>query len=120
MDTKVGGISGLVGEFSKFARETADHLHERVAGLETNMTKGMDESGNDFAMPFGEGTKLGSYFEMNPRRAGFFALMNGLMSTRMLKSKGASPFAERGPETKRRKTSKRKITAKAKAARGSA
>jgi|CXWL01.1.fsa_nt_gi hypothetical protein len=116
MDTKAGEISGLVDEFSKFARETADYLQERAAGLEKNMSKVMEGSGKEFAMKFGEGTKLGNFIETNPRRAAFFALISGLMFTRMLKSKGTSPFAETVPETESEETSKPKMTAKAKAA----
>lgn len=117
MDTKAGEISGLVNEFSKFARHTAGYLHERAAELEKNMTTVMEESSKDFAMKFGEETKPDSVTEMNPKRAAFVALMSGLMFSRMLKSRGASPFAETAPETKKSgATSKPKRRTKVKAA----
>ena len=116
MDTKVSETSGLFDEFSKFARETADYLHERAAELEENMTKVMGESGKAFGMKFGEGTKLGKYIEMNPTKAAMFAFMTGMMFSHMTKSRGGSPFFEAGPETKSGETSKPKMTAKSKAA----
>ena len=113
MDTKVREISGMADEFSKFAHEMADYLHERAAEFEKYMTKFMDESGKEFGM-FGEGTKLGDYIEKNPRRAAFFALMTGMMFTHMKKTGRFSSFFE--TETKSGETSKPKMTAKKKAA----
>jgi hypothetical protein len=91
-------------------------VHACAAELEKNMTKVMDESGKAFATEFGKGTKLGNYIEKNPTKAAFFALMTGMMFTRMMKSRGVNPFVETDPETKTGETAKPKMSAKAKAA----
>ena len=114
MDTKVGEISSVVDEYAKFARETANYLYERAAGLENNMTKIMVGSGKEFAMKFGEGTRLDSFIERNPGRAALFALMGGVMATRMAKSRGVSRWAEMIPRLATVETSKPETTAKPK------
>jgi hypothetical protein len=120
MDKKVSEASGLVDEFSKFARETADYLQERAGELEENMTKVMGESGKAFGMKFsekfGEGSKLGDYIEKNPSKAAMFAFMAGTMLNRKMKSSGVNPNCETDPEMKSGETSKPKMTAKRKAA----
>jgi|CXWL01.1.fsa_nt_gi hypothetical protein len=97
----------LTDEFSKLARHTSGYLHERAAELEKNMSTVMDESGKGSAMKFGEGTMLGSFAGMKSKskRAAFVPLVRELMSSRMLKSGGAGPFAGTAPETKSGETS---------------
>ena len=118
MDTRVSEMSGMAEEFSKFAHEMAVQLRERAGELEASMTKVMDEAGKEFVAKFGDENKLGSYFESNPRKAAFVALMTGMMFTRMIKTRGVSPFFGTGPEMKSGETSRRKMnmSAKAKAA----
>jgi hypothetical protein len=114
-------------EFSKFAQETLGVLRERAVELETNVTKVMVESGKEFGLDLGEGTKLGSIWEKNPRRAAAISLMGGVMLSRVMQSRDATPVvdpnpAKASPGTKRgkparsRKASKRKTTEVAKAA----
>ena len=132
METKGGGIPSIVDNYAKVARETASYLYERAAALEKDMSSFMPGSGKGVAMTSGEGTRLDRFIEKNPGRAALFALMGGVMATRMAKSRGASPWTEmvRGmvppmetvatpkPETtaKPKRTARPRRAAKAKAA----
>ncbi|MDH4022025.1 MAG: hypothetical protein OEW88_07360 [Gammaproteobacteria bacterium] len=115
-------------EFSKFAQETLGVLRERAGELETNMTKVMVESGKEFGMDLGEGMKLGSIWEKNPRRAAAIGLMGGVMLSRVMQSRDVTPVVDpnpakaspgtkkRGKPARSRKASKRKTTEVAEAA----
>jgi hypothetical protein len=94
MDTKGNGISSVVDEYAKVARETASYLYERAATLEKDMSKLMPGSGKGVAMTPGEGTKLNRFIEKNPGRAALFALMGGVLANRMAKSRRVGPWTE--------------------------
>ena len=94
MDTKGGGIPSIVDNYAKVARETANYLYERAAALEKDMSSFMPGSGKGGTMASGEGTRLDRFIEKNPGRAALFALMGGVMATRMAKSRGVSSWTE--------------------------
>lgn len=127
MATKADVRSLMRDEFSKFAHETLGILRERAGELEANVTKVMSESGKELGLDLGEGTKLGSLIEKNPRRAAAIGLMGGVMLSRVMESRRvggvvdisptkASPETKTGKPTKTRKASKRKLTKVAEAA----
>ena len=94
MDTKGGGIPSIVDNYAKVARETASYLYERAAALEKDMSSFMPGSGTGATMTSGEGTRLDRFIEKNPGRAALFALMGGVMTTRMAKSRGVGSWTE--------------------------
>jgi len=127
MATRADVGSLMRDEFSKFAHETLGILRERAAKLEENVTKVMGESGKELGLDLGEGTKLGSLIEKNPRRAAAIGLMGGVMLSRVMESRRASRVVDISPTmaspetktvkpTKSRKASKRKLTKVAEAA----
>ena len=117
MDTKVRDTSEVFDEFAKFAHEAIDDLHGRAVKMAKSMTKAMDEGKSPFAMTFGEGSKLGNYFETNPTKEALFAFMIGVWFNQMMKSRGVKLSVATGPETmKTGGTSKPKMTAKTKKA----